>query len=64
MSKEIDHSNVDYITCPNCGRQDHDSTESLSLHGEQGAKEECDKCGCEFKWTADISVTYTTEKIP
>lgn len=54
----IDHDCTDDIVCPWCGSQYEDDGE----YGPEGSMD-CGDCHKKFKWAADYSVTYSTEKV-
>jgi hypothetical protein len=55
---EIDHNCTDHAVCPHCGHEHRDDWE---WQGEEGTHE-CDDCGEPFKWYAEVSRTWDTEK--
>lgn len=59
---EIDHRYTKEIVCPYCGYEFRDSWE---LAGDDGDEQQtdCDECGKDFLYYADIDVTYCTRKI-
>jgi hypothetical protein len=57
MTKDIDASYTDQITCPYCGDERTDSWEL----GEEG-EVECYECGKMFRFTSDVRITYTSER--
>lgn len=56
----IDHTNTTgVIICPHCGHIIKDYRIGDYLEGE----EICDKCGGEYKFSSDIIIYWSTEKI-
>ena len=47
------------ITCPWCGYEYHDSWEDE----DDNDKEECPDCGGVFKYTREVEVTYSSERV-
>jgi len=62
MTKEIDCSYTDEITCPYCGYQ-HDYSCEISEDKNDGIYQ-CEDCEKSFRFEVEHSVTYTTEKAP
>jgi hypothetical protein len=56
---EIDHECTEHAVCPHCGHVHRDDWEWNGVEGTH----ECDKCGEPFKWFAEVSRTWDTEKI-
>ncbi len=59
MKEEFEHQNTSEIVCPYCGKVHQDSWEYQ--YSEDVI--ECESCYKKFKYTRDIIVSYTTEKI-
>lgn len=62
--EEFDTSFQDYIICPYCGEEYHDSWEYWTAEDGDGDTIEidCDKCKMTFIVTLNMEVTYSTEK--
>lgn len=60
-AKSSEHIATDEIVCPHCGYEHGDSFEYLNA-GHDDGETECDGCGKRFRWFAEITVTYSTEK--
>lgn len=58
MAAEIEHEYTTEVVCPWCGYEFTDSRE-LPDDGE----EECPNCWKHFKFSRDVTVDYSTEKI-
>lgn len=54
--KQIDTTGTDEIVCPHCGHEHGDSWEQSRDDGEF----DCCECGRLFRYSRDISVTYST----
>ena len=52
--KEISHA--EYITCPHCGTENHDSWEAI----DSDEKRHCDVCGSVFSYKRYVEVTYSS----
>jgi len=48
----------DYVTCPYCGYEDHDSCEL----GDRDDDHECPRCGELFSYERFVNVSYTSTK--
>jgi transcription elongation factor Elf1 len=59
--KEIDCNGTDEMVCPYCGHEQSESYEYLGDNKTQGTAD-CGECGKRMKWTAEYSVTYSTEQ--
>lgn len=60
MSEEIDHWATDEIVCPYCGYEYVDSWEFEK--GDDGGVLNCKKCGEDFRFFREYSITYSTRK--
>ena len=60
--EEIDHEFKDNIVCPHCGFEHRDSYEWGQWNDECG-EGECSECEKPFKWSREISVSYSTKKL-
>lgn len=58
---EIDTEYTDYITCPYCGYEDHDSWE-VDFGNSECAEIECTKCGKGISVDRHVSVSYSSYK--
>lgn len=58
MAAEIEHEYTAEVVCPWCGYEYTDSWE-LSDEGD----EECPNCWKPFRYSRDVTVDYSTEKI-
>ena len=58
---EIDHEGTDDVVCPYCGATYYYG--DFIRGGCSDGVTNCDNCDKEFKWEADFSVTFCTEKI-
>lgn len=63
MTKEIDHEYTDEVVCPYCGYEYGDSWVYFSRNDE-AVKIECDECGKCFRASQNVSVDYSTDKLP
>lgn len=59
-TKNIEHQFTDDIVCPYCGEEVGDSWEISS----DSDTYECGGCGKTFYYTRDVTVTYSTDKLP
>ncbi len=50
------------IVCPHCGNA-LDDTDIRSVDGEMEGDHICEECDNEFKFTSEVTVYWTTEKI-
>lgn len=58
----IDHTNqTGAIVCPYCGKKNEDT--NYRIDGYMEGQEICDKCGEKYKFSSDIVIYWTTEKI-
>lgn len=60
--EDIDHDHTDDIVCPYCSHEHNDSDELAD--GEREGVLDCHECGKSFRYTADYSVSFCTEKAP
>ena len=58
MDNEIDHDYTEEITCPYCGYAMTDSWE-MDDYGTH----DCDECGEEFRYSQDVTVRWSTERV-
>jgi hypothetical protein len=59
LDEDHDTYETDNAVCPHCGYEDIDCFEWSANEDEQ----ECRRCSLKFKYSREIVVTYTTEKI-
>lgn len=59
VPQEGDTYTDDYLTCPYCGYEDHDSFELPDEDDEY----ECPQCGSTLKYHREISVSYDVEVV-
>lgn len=48
--------------CPYCGYE-YDSDTHQTFEPGYNGRFECEECGKVFKWTSDVEITYSTEKM-
>jgi len=53
---------TDYVTCPQCGFEDHEATSQVCLD-EQEAECICSECGTKYKVTCTMVLEYSSEII-
>ena len=53
---------TEYPICPYCGYE-YDMDTHMTFEPNNDGKFECYDCGRVFKWTSDIEITYSTEKM-
>lgn len=53
----------DNITCPQCGHEHWAEAEEIGKDGEEHDKI-CSKCGIEFEYNTNISVTFSSRIKP
>jgi len=58
-TEEIDHDYTEEITCPHCGYAMSDSWEMDS----DGGTHDCGECGGEFRYSQDVTIRWSTEKV-
>jgi hypothetical protein len=63
MTKEIDCSYTDELVCPYCGYEDSDSWEYFSRSGDS-TNAECGECGKTFRASQNVTVDYSSKKLP
>jgi hypothetical protein len=63
MTEEIDCSYTDELICPYCGYEDSDSWEYFSRLGDS-TNAECGECGKTFRASQNVTVDYSSEKLP
>lgn len=54
---------TDEIVCPWCGHEHDDLTDFYPREGELSAENECEGCGKPFRYTMDVSISWTTQKL-
>jgi transcription elongation factor Elf1 len=61
MSDSFRHHFTKTVTCPHCGHAERYSTERLNDNTQDG-EDVCGECDKDFVWSANIEITYSTEK--
>jgi hypothetical protein len=63
MIKEIDCSYTDEVVCPYCGHKDSESYEYFQRSSDS-VTISCNECDKVFRAHQEVSVDYSTEKLP
>jgi hypothetical protein len=64
MTKEIDCCMTDRVVCPYCGYKHEDSHEYFNSSYDDNTNIECCECGKHFSASQNVTVDYSTEKLP